>query len=57
MSPQSSALKDHESDEPFHVHQAEQIQIFSDAWKEAGHEREPRISVSRSIFALRTTPT
>ena len=23
-----------------------------DAWKEAGHEREPRVSVSRSIFPL-----
>jgi alkanesulfonate monooxygenase SsuD/methylene tetrahydromethanopterin reductase-like flavin-dependent oxidoreductase (luciferase family) len=26
--------------------------VFRDAWKEAGHEREPRVSVSRSIFAL-----
>ena len=23
-----------------------------EAWKEAGHKREPRVSVSRSIFAL-----
>jgi hypothetical protein len=22
------------------------------AWKDAGHRREPRVSVSRSIFAL-----
>jgi alkanesulfonate monooxygenase SsuD/methylene tetrahydromethanopterin reductase-like flavin-dependent oxidoreductase (luciferase family) len=49
---QSSTLKDDETGEPFHVQQAEQIQIFRDAWKEAGHERTPRVSVSRSIFAL-----
>jgi alkanesulfonate monooxygenase SsuD/methylene tetrahydromethanopterin reductase-like flavin-dependent oxidoreductase (luciferase family) len=52
MNLQSSTLKDHESDQPFHVQQAEQIQVFRDAWKEAGHEREARVSVSRSIFAL-----
>jgi alkanesulfonate monooxygenase SsuD/methylene tetrahydromethanopterin reductase-like flavin-dependent oxidoreductase (luciferase family) len=52
MNLQSSTLKDHESDEPFHVQQAKQIQVFRDAWKEAGHERESRVSVSRSIFAL-----
>jgi alkanesulfonate monooxygenase SsuD/methylene tetrahydromethanopterin reductase-like flavin-dependent oxidoreductase (luciferase family) len=52
MNLQSSTLKDHESDEPFHVQQAKQIQLFRDAWQAAGHEREPRVSVSRSIFAL-----
>ncbi len=26
--------------------------MFRDAWKEAGHEREPRVSVSRSIFPI-----
>ncbi len=52
MNLQSSTLKDHESDEPFHVQQAAQIQVFRDAWKEAGHDREARVSVSRSIFAL-----
>jgi alkanesulfonate monooxygenase SsuD/methylene tetrahydromethanopterin reductase-like flavin-dependent oxidoreductase (luciferase family) len=49
---QSSTLKSNESDDPFHVQQARQIQAFRQAWKEAGHEREPRVSVSRSIFAL-----
>jgi alkanesulfonate monooxygenase SsuD/methylene tetrahydromethanopterin reductase-like flavin-dependent oxidoreductase (luciferase family) len=49
---QSSTLISNESNEPFHVQQAEQIQAFRDAWKKAGHEREPRVSVSRSIFAL-----
>jgi len=49
---QSSTLKTDESGRPFHVQQAEQIQIFRAAWKEAGHTGEPRVSVSRSIFAL-----
>ena len=49
---QSSTLKDDETGEPFHVQQAEQIRAFRAAWKEAGHTREPRVSVSRSIFAL-----
>src|SRR3984957_3543208 len=52
MNLQSSTLISHESDDPFHVQQARQIQAYRDAWKEAGHEREPRVSVSRSIFAL-----
>jgi alkanesulfonate monooxygenase SsuD/methylene tetrahydromethanopterin reductase-like flavin-dependent oxidoreductase (luciferase family) len=49
---QSSTLKDDETGEPFHVQQAEQIRAFRAAWKEAAHAREPRVSVSRSIFAL-----
>jgi alkanesulfonate monooxygenase SsuD/methylene tetrahydromethanopterin reductase-like flavin-dependent oxidoreductase (luciferase family) len=49
---QSSTLKIDETGEPFHVQQAEQIRIFRAAWKAAGHAREPRVSVSRSIFAL-----
>src|SRR6185369_1630960 len=52
MNLQSSTLKMVESDKPFHVQQAEQIRAFRAAWKEAGHKREPRTSVSRSIFAL-----
>jgi alkanesulfonate monooxygenase SsuD/methylene tetrahydromethanopterin reductase-like flavin-dependent oxidoreductase (luciferase family) len=52
MNLQSSTLKVVESDKPFHVQQAEQIRAFRAAWKEAGHTREPRTSVSRSIFAL-----
>jgi alkanesulfonate monooxygenase SsuD/methylene tetrahydromethanopterin reductase-like flavin-dependent oxidoreductase (luciferase family) len=52
MNLMSSTLKDDENGKPFHVQQAEQIQAFRDAWKEAGHERTPRVSVSRSIFAL-----
>ncbi len=52
MNLQSSTLKMDESGKPFHVQQAEQIQIFRAAWKAAGHAREPWVSVSRSIFAL-----
>src|SRR5208282_1038725 len=49
---QSSTLINNESDKPFHLQQAEQIQAFRDAWQQAGHQRVPRVSVSRSIFAL-----
>ncbi len=52
MNLQSSTLKIDESGKPFHVQQAEQIRLYKDAWKEAGHKRTPRVSVSRSIFAL-----
>ena len=48
----SSTLMTEDAGVPFHELQAEQIQRFRDAWKQAGHEREPRVSVSRSIFAL-----
>ncbi len=49
---QSSTLKEDETGEPFHVQQAAQIRAYREAWKAAGHTREPRVSVSRSIFAL-----
>ena len=49
---QSSTLKTDESGEPLHVQQRKQIEVYREAWKEAGHKREPRVSVSRSIFAL-----
>jgi alkanesulfonate monooxygenase SsuD/methylene tetrahydromethanopterin reductase-like flavin-dependent oxidoreductase (luciferase family) len=52
MNLQSSTLKDDETGEPFHIQQANQIRAFRTAWKEAGHTRSPRVSVSRSIFAL-----
>jgi alkanesulfonate monooxygenase SsuD/methylene tetrahydromethanopterin reductase-like flavin-dependent oxidoreductase (luciferase family) len=52
MNLQSSTLKNDETGEPFHVQQAKQIRAYRTAWKEAGHTREPRVSVSRSIFAL-----
>ena len=49
---QSSTLKFDESGQPLHVQQAEQIRVFREAWREAGHPWEPRVSVSRSIFPL-----
>ncbi len=52
MNMQTSTLKFDESGQPLHVQQAEQIEAFHRAWREAGHAREPRISVSRSIFPL-----
>src|SRR6201988_4125532 len=51
---QSSTLKYDESGKPFHVQQAEQIRLYKEAWRKAAHRREPRVSVSRSIFALVT---
>lgn len=52
MNLQSSTLKNDETGEPFHVQQAKQIRAYREAWRVAGHKREPRVSVSRSIFAL-----
>jgi alkanesulfonate monooxygenase SsuD/methylene tetrahydromethanopterin reductase-like flavin-dependent oxidoreductase (luciferase family) len=52
MNLQSSTLKNNETGEPFHIQQAAQIRAYRSAWKEAGHEREPRVSVSRSIVAI-----
>ncbi|MBY8876297.1 LLM class flavin-dependent oxidoreductase [Actinacidiphila acidipaludis] len=54
MNLQSSTLKDDETGEPLHVQQRKQIEAYRAAYKDAGHEREPRVSVSRSIFALTT---
>ncbi|WP_296601394.1 LLM class flavin-dependent oxidoreductase [Nocardioides sp.] len=52
MNLMSSTLLTEDTGVPFHQLQAEQIQRFRDAWKAAGHEREPRVSVSRSIFPI-----
>ncbi|MEW6436592.1 MAG: LLM class flavin-dependent oxidoreductase [Pseudomonadota bacterium] len=52
MNLQSSTLKNDETGEPFHIQQAAQIRAYRSAWKGAGHARAPRVSVSRSIFAL-----
>ena len=52
MNLQSSTLKADETGEPFHLQQARQIRAYREAWAAAGHAREPRVSVSRSIFAL-----
>jgi alkanesulfonate monooxygenase SsuD/methylene tetrahydromethanopterin reductase-like flavin-dependent oxidoreductase (luciferase family) len=52
MNLMSSTLLTEDIGVPFHRLQAEQIERFRDAWKAAGHERQPRVSVSRSIFAI-----
>ncbi|WP_344100068.1 LLM class flavin-dependent oxidoreductase [Myceligenerans crystallogenes] len=52
MNLMSSTLLTEDTGVPFHQLQAEQIQMFRDAWREAGHTREPRVSVSRSIFPI-----
>jgi alkanesulfonate monooxygenase SsuD/methylene tetrahydromethanopterin reductase-like flavin-dependent oxidoreductase (luciferase family) len=52
MNLMSSTLLTEDTGVPFHRLQAEQIQRFHDTWKAAGHPREPRTSVSRSIFPI-----
>jgi alkanesulfonate monooxygenase SsuD/methylene tetrahydromethanopterin reductase-like flavin-dependent oxidoreductase (luciferase family) len=52
MNLMSSTLLSEDTGVPFHQLQAEQISRFRDAWTSAGHERAPRVSVSRSIFPI-----
>ena len=52
MNLMSSTLLTEDTGVPFDELQAEQIQLFRDAWKAAGHAHEPRVSVSRSILPL-----
>lgn len=52
MNLMSSTLLTEDTGVPLHVLQAEQIRVFRQAWKEAGWEWEPRVSVSRSIFPI-----
>jgi alkanesulfonate monooxygenase SsuD/methylene tetrahydromethanopterin reductase-like flavin-dependent oxidoreductase (luciferase family) len=52
MNLMSSTLLTEDTGVPFDQLQAEQIAMFRDAWKEAGWEREPRVSVSRSILPI-----
>ena len=48
----SSTLLTEDTGVPFGDLQAEQIAIFRSAWAEAGWEREPRVSVSRSVLPI-----
>ena len=50
----SSTLKEDETGEPFHVQQRKQIEVFRDTWAQAGHDFDPRVSVSRSIMPITT---
>jgi alkanesulfonate monooxygenase SsuD/methylene tetrahydromethanopterin reductase-like flavin-dependent oxidoreductase (luciferase family) len=52
MNLMSSTLLSEDTGVPFHQLQAEQIERFRKAWAGAGHTREPRVSVSRSIFPI-----
>ena len=52
MNLMSSTLLTEDTGIPFHRLQAEQIQRSRDAWRSAGHPREPRVSVSRSIVPI-----
>lgn len=54
MNLQSSTLVTYESNEPFHVQQAKQLRAYKEAWKEAGHDFEPRTLVTRSIQPITT---
>ncbi|WP_424936836.1 MULTISPECIES: LLM class flavin-dependent oxidoreductase [Bacteria] len=50
----SSTLLTEADGTPFDVLQAQQIDAFRSAWREAGHSGEPRVSVSRSIIPITT---
>ena len=52
MNLMSSTLLLEDTQLPFDELQAEQIALFRDAWAEAGHLREPRVSVSRSVMPI-----
>jgi len=52
MNLMSSTLKNDETGEPFHVQQRKQIEAYRDEWAKHDHGFEPRVSVSRSIFAI-----
>ena len=54
MNLMSSTLLTEDTGVPFDELQAEQIQLFHEAWKAAGWERSPRVSVSRSVIPLLT---
>jgi alkanesulfonate monooxygenase SsuD/methylene tetrahydromethanopterin reductase-like flavin-dependent oxidoreductase (luciferase family) len=52
MNLMSSTLLVEDTGVPFDELQAEQIQRFRAAWSAAGWEREPRVSVSRSVLPI-----
>jgi alkanesulfonate monooxygenase SsuD/methylene tetrahydromethanopterin reductase-like flavin-dependent oxidoreductase (luciferase family) len=49
---QSSTLLSEDTGVPFDQLQAEQLRLYRAAWAEAGWERAPRISVSRSVLPI-----
>jgi alkanesulfonate monooxygenase SsuD/methylene tetrahydromethanopterin reductase-like flavin-dependent oxidoreductase (luciferase family) len=52
MNLMSSTLLLEDTQVPFDELQAEQIALFHEAWRRAGHERKPRVSVSRSVIPI-----
>ncbi len=52
MNLMSSTLLLEDTKVPFDELQGEQIRLFREAWTKAGHEREPRVSVSRSVIPI-----
>ena len=52
MNLMSSTLLLEDTEVPFDQLQAEQIDLFREAWSKAGHTREPRVSVSRSVIPI-----
>jgi alkanesulfonate monooxygenase SsuD/methylene tetrahydromethanopterin reductase-like flavin-dependent oxidoreductase (luciferase family) len=54
MNLMSSTLLTEDTGVPFDQLQAEQIDLFRDAWAAAGWAREPRVSVSRSVLPIVT---
>jgi len=52
MNLMSSTLLTEDTGVPFDELQAEQLSMYRRAWKDAGWEREPRVSVSRSILPI-----
>ena len=52
MNLQSSTLLTEDTGVPFDQLQAEQIRLYRQAWAEQGWEREPRVSVSRSVLPI-----
>jgi hypothetical protein len=54
MNLMSSTLLSEDTGVPFDELQAEQIALYRAAWAQAGWEREPRVSVSRSVLPIVT---
>jgi alkanesulfonate monooxygenase SsuD/methylene tetrahydromethanopterin reductase-like flavin-dependent oxidoreductase (luciferase family) len=52
MNLMSSTLLTEDTGVPFDQLQAEQIQLFREAWTAAGHAHQPRVSVSRSVLPI-----
>ena len=49
---QSSTLLSEDTGVPFGELQAEQIRLYREAWAEQGWDREPQVSVSRSVLPI-----